>query len=156
MTQRFQVHYAEDPQGVAIELGDDVDFGPPEENIKSPPRPSDGAIYEMAPRPIPDDATLHESVFHKMALSHDPEINPTGAPSLAYTPPNVTALMDRLAARRKHDLEHLQTLHAEGLIDDGELRDASATLEKASHLRVARTRREAPASTTEGPSYPAQ
>ena len=142
MTQRFQAHYAEDPEGVAVELDEErVDFGTPQENIKSPLRPSDGAIYEMVPRPIPDDATLHESVFHKMALSHDPEINPKGAASLAYTPPNVTALMDRLARRKQRDLDHLEGLHAEGLIGDGELQAASATLQAASRLRVARTRR---------------
>ena len=133
MTRRFRDHYAADQVPVELET---TDFGRLEENITSPLRPSSGPIYEMVPRRLPDKAVLHESVFKKMALTARPRVNPDGPEDLAYTPPNVAALMDRLAKRKEESAADLARLAEQGLIGDAERARAEAALAEACRLKV--------------------
>ena len=100
--------------------------------------PSSGAIYEMKPRLIPDNAVIHESVFKKMALTARPRVNPDGPEDLDYTPPNVAELLARLEKRKEAAAADLASLETQGLIDPAERSRAEAALSKACRLRTVR------------------
>jgi len=122
LCQRFVEHFETGSTPVFVKSGS---FGELEKNIESRLQPSKSALYEMAPREMPEGAVLHESVIRKMARA-----------DLEYCPPNVSELMDRLDTKCDRAVANLTTLRDEGLISDDDLERARDTLMAKSRLRV--------------------